>query len=109
MLLPRVHRILSLLHTELLAHCLTYDPANTKECPIQLGSLLHSCLQTPQIINVHKTDTMTTQLHESLLSGNRHLRLQCGHHTLTGGRAEPTNQKTNALPSSLLFKHIHTN
>ena len=56
----RIHRVLLLLHTELLTHCLTYDPANTKECPIQLGSHLYLCVQTPQITNVHKTNTMTT-------------------------------------------------
>ena len=55
-----IHRILSLLHTELLAHRQTHDPANVKKCPIQLGSILHLCVQTSQITNVCKTNTTTT-------------------------------------------------
>ena len=34
--------------------------------------------------------------------------LQHGCHTLTGGRTQPQNPKTNALPHCILFKHIHT-
>ena len=97
-LISGVYRVLPLLHTELLTHCLTHDPTNMKECPIQLGPLLYLHIQTPQVINVHKTDTMTTQLHEGLLLGNRHLCLWHGHRTLTGGRIKPKNPKPMLCP-----------
>ena len=60
MLILGIHRVLLLLHTKLFTHCPTHDPANTKEHPIQLGSCLYLHIQTPQIANVHKTDTTTT-------------------------------------------------
>ena len=109
MLIPGIYRILSLFHTELLAHCQTHDPVNMKKHPIQLGSIQHPHVRTPQITNVHKTNIMTTQLHEGLLPSDGRLCLWCGHCTLAGGRTEPLNQTTNALPSSLLLKHIHAN
>ena len=102
-----VHGVLSLLHTELFTHCLTHDPANAKKHPIQLGSCLYLHIQTPQITNVHKTNTVTTRLHESLLFGDRCLSLRCGHHTLAGGRTKPEDQQTDAMSSCLLLKHLH--
>ena len=107
----RVHGVLLLLHTKLFTHCLTHDPINMKERPIQLGSHLYPCIQTPQITNVRKTNTTTTRLHESLLSGNRCLSLGHGRCTLAGGRTKPENQQTNAMSSCLLLllKHVHAN
>ena len=70
---------------------------------------MHMSIQTPQITNVHKADTMTTGLHKSLLSGNQCIRLWHGHHTLAGGRIKPLNSKTHALPGRILLKHFHAN
>ena len=105
--IPGIHRVLLILHTKLFTHCLTPDPANMKKCPIQLGLLLYLSVQTSQITNVHETDTMTTQLHEGLLSGNRCIHLWCGHRTLARGRIKPKNSKTYALSSHLLLEHLH--
>ena len=108
-LLPGIHRVLLLLYTKLLTHHPTPDTTHMEKHPIQLGSNMHACLWTPQVTNVHKTHTLTTWLHKSLLSHYRCLSLQCGHHTLTGGRTQPQNLKTNALPSHILLKCIHAN
>ena len=79
-----------------------------KEHPICLGPSMHPCIQTPEVTYVRETNTMTTQLYEGLLFGNRCLSLWHGHHILTGGRTKPKNQKTHAMSCCLLFKHIHT-
>ena len=98
-----IHRILEKLKQHYL------DSTDKKEHPIQLGPILHICLWTPQVTDVCQAYTSTTRLHQSLLSGHRHICLQHGHHTLTGGRTQPQNSKTNALPNHVLLKHLHTN
>ena len=51
-LLPRIYRLLLLLHTKLLPHHPTSDPTHMKEHPIQMGPILHTCFQTPQVLDV---------------------------------------------------------
>ena len=104
-----IHGILLLLHTQLFTHCSTYDPADVKEHPIYLGSILYLCIWTSQITHVLETYITPTWLHQSLFLGNRCLSLQHGRHTLTGGRTKPENPKTDAMSSCLLLKHLHTN
>ena len=106
-LIPRIYRVLSLLYTELLTHCLAHDPTHMKERPIQLGPLLHPCVQASKVAHVCETNTMTTWLHKSLLLSNWCLCLQHGCHTLAGGRTKPKKPKTNAMSCCLLLKYIH--
>ena len=108
--IPRIHRILQILHTKLLTHCLTTTQPNTEDNPVALGRPTTRSIWSTTKCNVWQTSTKTTRLHQTIHCINWHIGLWRESYTLTRGRIWPTKtlKETQITPCRVLFGHLHT-
>ena len=108
--IPRLHGVLPLLYTRLLAHCLTTTRLNTEYNPLALGRTTANRIRNTIRQNVQQTSTPTARLHQTFHCTNRRISLWHGSHTLARGRSQSTktHKETQTTPGSVLLGHIHS-
>ncbi len=86
MTIPRIHRVLPILHPELFKNHLTPPRSHKENDPMALGWASVQGLQNPKNPNVSKTRTSPTKLCKTFLSPNWCLCIWRGCHTLASSR-----------------------
>src|SRR5712675_1075019 len=108
-LIPGLHRILPLLHPQLFTHRMTSAGSNEESDPVDLGRSSDEGLRNLEDAHVHETGTDPTTVRQTIRTPHRRIGIWRGHHTLTGGRRQPTKTlKTSPPPNCLLLSNIHT-
>src|SRR5260370_12513703 len=79
--IPRVHRILSVLHPKLFENCPTTLGSHEKDDSMALGPTPIQSIRDPQDPYVSKTCPTPTQLRKTLLPPNRPIRISRRRHT----------------------------
>ena len=106
--LPRLHRVLPLLRTELFYHRTTTHRPHEKGNPIPLGLTTAKGLPSAKRPHVLPSGTKATRLRKAILPCHGRLGIRRGSRTLTGGRLQSTHQKIYSTTNRLLFSHLHT-
>src|SRR5258708_15221316 len=104
---PRVHRILLILHSELFESCAAPPRPYKKDDPMALGRTPIQGFRNPKIPYMSKTCTPSAKLCETFLPSDQCLCIWRGRHTLAGSRrrrhSTPQKLQTQPTPSSLLL------
>jgi hypothetical protein len=107
--LPRIYRILPILHQGLLEDCKTTNPPNKEGDTVRMGRTPSQSLRNPQGTHVPEPNPTPTRLLQTILPSHRCVRIRCGSRTLTRGRQTPQENLTNQTPHSLLLRNVHPN
>src|ERR1019366_5036402 len=104
--IPRIHGFLSILRPQLLEDCTPPHRAHTESSPFPMGRTTIQSVRDAQNTHVCTTRPTPTRLHATLLPLHRRLGLRRGSRTLTGGRTQPTHQKTHTTPNRILLSDV---
>jgi hypothetical protein len=107
--LPRIYRILSVLHQGLLEDCKTTIPLDQEGNTVYMGRSPSQSLRNPQRTHVSEPNPVPTRLHQTILPSHRQICIRRGSCTLTRGRQTPQKNLTNQTPHSLLLRNVHPN
>src|SRR5712671_2470950 len=109
-IIPRVHRVLPILHSKLLQDRKTPPTTDEKRHRLGMGTRTKTSLRTPQNLNVPAPSTRSTKLQQTIRRTHRRFSLWRGRHTLTRGRNTPKRQNLETVASShsLLFGHVYS-
>src|SRR5712675_451217 len=108
-LIPRLHRVLSLFHPELLARRKTLARLDQESDAMGLDRGTNDGVRDAKKANVLKTSADPTTVRQTIHSAHRCIGIWRGRHTLTGGRDQPpTTFETTSSPHCLLLSDIHT-
>jgi hypothetical protein len=88
-----IHRILPILHPELLENRPPPHTPHKKGRRVQLGGTTGQSIRNVEVPHVRATRTTATRLQQTLLPLHRRVRLRRGSRTLTRGRIKPTHEK----------------
>src|SRR5712675_1596356 len=107
--IPKVYRILSLLHPQLLTCRMTLAGPNKESDPMDLGRGPDESLRNPKDAHVHETGVDPTAIRQAICTSHRCISIWRGRHTLTRGRHQPAKTlKTPPPPHCLLLSNIYT-
>src|SRR5712672_1495397 len=109
-LIPRLHRVLPLLHPQLLTRHMTLTRLDEESDSVDLGRSPNKSLRNPKGAHVHETSADPTAIRQTVRTSHRCISIWRGRHTLTRGRHQPTKTlETPPPPDCLLFGDIYTN
>ena len=110
MKIPELYRILQILHTRLLVHCITFARSNAENNTLALGGMTTGSIQDTTRQDVWQASTSTTGFYKTLHRINGCIGLWHGCHTLIRGRTQPTktHKETQTTPHCILLSHLHS-
>src|SRR5712672_2223362 len=108
-LISRLHRVLLLLHPQLLTRRTTLTRPDEESDPVDLGRGPDKSLRNPKDAHVHETGADPTTIRQAICTSHRCISIWCGRHTLTRGRHQPAKTlETPPPPYCLLLGDVYT-
>src|SRR5712671_3483838 len=109
-IIPRVYRVLSILHTQLLTSSTPPTGPNKESDALGLDRNPNTSIRNPEKTNVFETSINPTTIRQTICGPHRRIGIWRGCHTLTRGRCQPPKTFKTTPPSNrILFGNIYTN
>src|SRR5712671_2807702 len=106
----RIHRVLSLLHSELLARSTTPPKPDQESHTVGLDRSSDNSVRNTEETHVFQTSANPTPIRQTIRSTYRHISIWRGRHTLTRGRYQPPKTfEATPPPHRLLLSNVHPN
>src|SRR5712675_1806381 len=109
-IIPGLHRLLSILHPQLLPHCMATPQPDKERNLLVLERRTRTSVQNTQETSLQMPCVSTTRLQETIHPPHRRNSLWHGRRTLTRGRIQPLQTtKTQTSPPCVILHDIHAN
>ena len=108
--IPRIHRVLPVLHPRVFSHRPTAARPHQTGDPLALGRTTAACVRHPQGVNVRQARLTAAGLREGVLPADRHLSIWGRGHPILRRRnndVKLTECQTLPTPHSILLKHLY--